>query len=220
MVLSPPVCIVTTISEQTKKDIIKFTGCAPEKVRVIHNPLPEQIYYEPRPFNVARPVLLFLGSTPNKNLARAIEAIKGMSCVLDIVGLIPEPEQELLRRYDIQYVQSARLSEQELAQKYVTCDVLLFPTLFEGFGLPIIEAQKAGRPVLTSNLSPMKEVAGGGACLVDPVNVDSIKEGLTKIINDEAYRHQLVQKGFDNIKRFEPQKIAADYYSLYKEIMQ
>jgi len=212
--------IVTTISEQTKKDIVKFSGCAPEKIRVIHNPLPEQIYYQPRQFNSAKPVLLFLGSTPNKNLARAIEAVKDINCTLDIVGIIPQQEQELLQKYNIHYTQSARLSEQELAQKYIGCDVLLFPTLFEGFGLPIIEAQKAGRVVLTSDLSPMREVAGGAACLVDPYNVASIKEGLGRLINDAAYREQLLEKGFENIKRFEPQKIAEEYYSLYKEIMQ
>lgn len=212
--------IVTTISEQSKKDIVKFSGCHPDKIRVINNPLPEVIYYKPKPFNTQLPVLLFLGSTPNKNLPRVIEAIKDIPCVLDIVGIIPEEQEKMLRQYNIRLNQSSRLSEQELAEKYVAADLLLFPTLFEGFGLPIIEAQKAGRPVLTSSLSPMQDVAGGAACLVDPENVESIKAGVLKIINNEGYREQLVKDGFENIKRFEPQAIAQQYYSLYKEVAQ
>jgi glycosyltransferase involved in cell wall biosynthesis len=210
--------IVTTISEQTKKDIIRFTGCSADKIRVINNPLTEAIHYKPKSFNSELPVLLFLGSTPNKNLPRIIEAVKDIPCVLEIVGIIPEEQEKMLRQYNIKFNQSSRLSEQELAEKYVSCDLLLFPTLFEGFGLPIIEAQKAGRPVLTSKLSPMQEVAGGAACLVNPEDVQSIRQGIFKIMNDEGYREQLVKDGFENIKRFEPQAIAQQYYSLYKEV--
>jgi glycosyltransferase involved in cell wall biosynthesis len=210
--------IVTTISEQTKKDIIKFSGCSPEKIRVIPNPLPAGIYYEPKPFNSEKPVLLFLGSTPNKNLKRVLEAVKDINCILDIVGIIPPEEEIILKKYNITYRQTARLSEEELAAKYAACDLLLFPTLFEGFGLPVIEAQKAGRAVLTSNISPVKEVAGGAACLVDPYNVDDIRQHIIRLVNDAAYREQLIQKGFENIRRFEPAKIAEEYYSLYREI--
>lgn len=210
--------VVTTISEQTKRDIVKFSGCNPDKIRVINNPLSAAVYYQPKPFNSAQPVFLFLGSTPNKNLDRVIEAVKDIPCVLDIVGIIPEDQEKKLRQYNIQFNQSSRLSEQELAEKYVSCDLLLFPTLFEGFGLPIIEAQQAGRPVLTSARSPMQEVAGGAACLVDPENVDSIRQGIVKIINEQGYREQLVKDGFENTRRFEPQAIAQQYYSLYKEV--
>lgn len=210
--------IITTISEQSKKDIVRFSGCAPDKVRVINNPLTSAIQYKPKTFNAAQPVLLFLGSTPNKNLARAIEAIKEMPCFLDVVGVIPAEEEAKLKEYGIAYRQSSQLSEQELAERYTACDIVLFPTLFEGFGLPIIEGQKAGRVVLTSNLSPMNEVAADAACLIDPYNVDSIKQGIAKLVQDEGYRETLVQRGFENIRRFELEAIAKQYYSLYQEI--
>jgi glycosyltransferase involved in cell wall biosynthesis len=163
-------------------------------------------------------VLLFLGSTPNKNLNRAIQAVRDIPCRLHIVGIIPPEEEQKLAQYGIAYTNSLNLTEKELADAYSSADVLLFPTLYEGFGLPIIEAQKAGRAVLTSNQSPMKEVAGNGACLVDPMEVQSIREGIEKIIQNNDYREDLIKKGFENVKRFESEAIAAQYLRLYKEI--
>lgn len=210
--------VITTISEQSKKDIIKYSGCQPEKIRVINNPVPEAMYFKEKKFNSEKPVILFLGSTPNKNLPRCIEALKGISCELVIVGVVPEAEQQKLKENNISYSTSSKLTESELADKYAECDLLLFPTTFEGFGLPIVEAQRAGRPVLTSDLSPMKEVAGEGACLVDPYSEQSIRQGLEKIIFDEGYRKNLVEKGFLNVERFDPQAIAEQYLQLYREV--
>lgn len=211
--------IITTISEQSKKDIVQFSGCHPSRVRVINNPVPEVIYYRERPFNAECPVILFLGSTPNKNLDRCIEALSGIPCQLVVVGIIPEDSVRKLNEHGISYSVTSKLSEQALADQYSGSDVLLFPTLFEGFGLPIVEAQKAGRPVITSNLSPMKEVAAEGACLVDPYDVASIRNGLLKVIREKEYRESVVAKGFENVKRFDPEYVATQYYNLYKEIM-
>jgi glycosyltransferase involved in cell wall biosynthesis len=210
--------IITTISEQSKREIIEYTNCSPEKIRVINNPVSEYIYYKAKTFNAENPVLLFLGSTPNKNLPRAIEAIKGLNCVLHIVGILPDTDNRLLGQYGIVYKTSINLSEQQLADAFYEADVLYFPTLYEGFGLPIVEAQKAGRAVLTSNISPMKEVAGAGACLVDPTNIDSIRKGLISILEDAEYRGQLVSKGLQNVQRFAPAKVAAEYLKVYKEV--
>ena len=85
--------------------------------------------------------------------------------------------------------------------------------------MPIVEAQQAGRPVLTSDLSPMKEVAGGAACLVDPSSVPSIRAGLVRLLQDEAYRHALVNKGFQNVQQYHPGAVAERYLALYQRLL-
>ena len=104
-----------------------------------------------------------------------------------------------------------------MADKYALADIILFPSFYEGFGLPVIEGFKAGRVVVTSNISPMKDIAEGAACLVDPLNVQSIREGLLKVISDKHYRDRLVKDGFEVVKKYEPENIAKQYFQLYQK---
>lgn len=210
--------IVTTISEKSRQDIIRYTGCSPDKVAVIPNPIDPAFSYTGKEFNKTRPVILFIGSTPNKNLKRVIEAVKDINCILDIVGNIPEDLQKLLKEQGVQYRQSVGLSNEKLVKKYIDSDLVLFPSTYEGFGLPIIEAQQTGRPVITSNFSPMKEVAGAGACLVDPYNVEAIRRGILQVIEDHDYRNELVQKGKENVQQYQAEKIAQQYLNMYQRI--
>lgn len=207
---------ITTISEKSKSDIVRFGKCRPDKIKIIPDPVNSSITYTPRTFNSSKPVILFIGSTPNKNLPRALEAIRGISCLLSIVAKISEDHKALMDTMGIEYTVSSNLSEEELNRKYAESDLLLFPTLFEGFGLPIIEAQQAGRPVITSKLDPMQEVAGKGACLVDPYDVASIRAGLLRVIDEPLYRSFLVEEGFENIKRYSKETILRHYLDLYE----
>jgi glycosyltransferase involved in cell wall biosynthesis len=208
---------ITTISESTKQDIIKYSGCRPEKITVIPNPVSKLINYKPHQFRKQEPVLLFIGTTPNKNLERVAAALEAIPCILDIIGQLTPEMEALLAKHNIQYRNAVNLPEEELAAKYTDADVVLFPSLFEGFGLPIIEGQKAGRVVITSNLSPMKEVAADGACLADPTSATSIRDCVLKVISDDAYREQLIQKGWLNIKKYEPAYISNQYLQLYNK---
>ena len=210
---------ITTISEKSKSDIIKYGNCHPDKVTVIPDPINDHITFSKKEFNKVQPEILFIGSTPNKNIERTIEALKGIPCRLTIVGRISESIQEKIKANSIQHHICYNLSEEELNRKYAEADILLFPSLFEGFGLPILEANQAGRPVITSNMSPMKEVAGEAACLVDPEDINSIREGVKKLINDEEYRAKLVAAGQENLKRFQVGTVVTKYLDLYQNLL-
>lgn len=210
--------LITTVSEKSKEDIIRFTACSPEKVIVIADSYDERISFKPYLFNKQRPVILFVGITPNKNLFRVIEALAGIECVLHIIGKIPDAEREQLEKKSISFKESYKLSDEELRCAYVEADIVLFPSLFEGFGLPIIEAQQTGRPVITSNISPMKDVAGGAACLVDPFSSKCIREGIIKVIEESEYREQIIRQGLINAEQYKPERIANSYFELYQRL--
>jgi glycosyltransferase involved in cell wall biosynthesis len=211
--------IVTTISEQTKKDIIQHTGCAADKIIVIPNPADDNILHVPAVFRADEPVILFIGSTPNKNLPRVIAALEDIPCRLEVVGKIGVEMEETLRLSRIRHRVRSGLTDAEMIAAYATADMVLFPSTFEGFGLPIVEGQKTGRPVITSDLSPMKEVAGGAACLVDPYSISAIRDGVLRIIRDKGYREQLVRDGLRNAARFDAGHIAQQYLDCYHRIL-
>jgi len=211
--------LITTISEASKKDILQYTNCPPEKLVVIPDPVSDTVYYSPANFRDQEPVILFIGSTPNKNLSRVAEALRGISCRLDIVGKLCAEQEDLLARHQIKYTRRSGLTDEEMAARYADADIVLFPSTFEGFGLPIVEGQKAGRPVITSDLEPMRETAGGAACLVDPFDVGSIRQGVLKVMREPLYREELIGKGLDNITRFSPETIAGQYIECYKRLL-
>ncbi len=208
--------LITTVSEKSKEDIIRFTGCSSEKVVVIADPYDERITFQPHQFHKQRPLILFVGITPNKNLFRVIEALEGISCELHIIGKIPAAEREQLEKKKIAFKESYNLTDEELRHAYKNSDIVLFPSLFEGFGLPIIEAQQTGRPVITSNLSPMKDVAGSGACLIDPFSAKSIRDGIMNVIEDGEYRAHVIKHGLKNAELYRPDRIANSYLELYQ----
>lgn len=212
---------VTVISENTRTDLLNFIGCDPGKIRVIPNFIDPAFSQIGRASTTMRdrPRILFVGTTPNKNLDRLAEAMEGIPAELDVIGKLNEEQVERLRRHGISFSQSYHLSREELLQHYRDADLLAFPTTFEGFGLPIIEGQAAGLPVLTSALSPMREVAGTGACLIDPYRPEAIREGLLRLITDESYRKQLVEAGFNNVRRYDLDSVALQYVQLYRELL-
>jgi glycosyltransferase involved in cell wall biosynthesis len=211
--------MVTVVSENTKQELIRVTNADARKIRVINNFVDPIFQPIPGVFDSVCPRILFIGTTPNKNLERLIKALEGIPVILDIVGELSSAQLAALNGSGIEYQQSSKLSPAAILKKYVDCHLLAFPSTYEGFGLPIVEAQAVGRPVLTSDRSPMKEVAGPAACLVDPYNIDSIREGLLRIIRDGGYREKLVGNGHRNAARFSLDQVTDEYASLYRELI-
>ena len=210
---------ITTISNFVKNDILENVNCDPDKIVVI--PVAVSNIFKPSPkiFNEKCPNLLQIGTTPNKNLIRLIKAIEGMSCRLTIVGKLSNEHEEALKLSKINYFNFVNISQQSIYEKYIECDILTFVSTYEGFGMPIIEANCIERVVITSNISSMPEVAGEAACLVDPFSIEDIREGIYKIINDNEFRSGLIQKGQVNRQRFNPDVIADAYLQIYKDIL-
>jgi glycosyltransferase involved in cell wall biosynthesis len=210
---------VVTISEFCRQEIIQNAPCDPEKVIVIPVAIGEHFVYTPRPFRTQRPVLLQVGQSPNKNIPRIIRAIQGMDVRLVMIGELAPENARMLEACGIDYVSRCNLTDEEVFWEYVNCDALIFPSLYEGFGMPILEAQAVGRPVITSDRPPMTWVSGGAACLVDPFSVDSIRQGIAKVLGDEAYRQDLVTRGLINVRRFRPDAIARQYLEQIRMIL-
>ena len=111
-----------------------------------------------------------------------------------------------------------RLTDGELVEAYRRCDMVVFASLYEGFGLPILEAQAMGRPVITSNFGAMREAAGDGALLVDPYSVEAIRDAVLRIKREPALREDLIAKGLRNVERFRAEAVAACYAELYRNL--
>lgn len=210
---------ITTISAATKQELLKFVNVNEKKIRVMYIPVAKLMEYKPKEFNEGCPEILQIGTKDNKNILRLAEALNGISCKLQIVGELTGKQIQTLELNQINYSNSVNISNEELKNSYESADMLAFVSTYEGFGMPIVEAQIVGRVVITSNLLSMPEVAGEAAHLVDPYDINDIRTGILKIIEDSTYRKELIEKGRVNANRFSVDTITKQYEDLYKSIV-
>ena len=217
---------LVAVSEATKADIVQTYSISPAKIRVAYNaptplfqPQPEAAQRETRRrYSQGQPYFLFVGALqPRKNLGKLLQAFDLFkenggpavaSAQLLIVGRkawkagpILDAYQRMRHPATVNF--TGRVADPELASLYAAARATVYVPYFEGFGIPIVEAQASGCPVLTANTSSMPEVAGeGGALLVDPHNVEDIAAGLTRLWHEAELRQQLVARGHENLSRF------------------
>jgi glycosyltransferase involved in cell wall biosynthesis len=209
---------ITAISVSTKNEILRHHKCDPDKIIVIPVAISDKFKYIPRSFNSGNPRILQVGTAPNKNIPRLIEALSGIPCTINIVGKHNSEYEQMLKDAGIRYIYEWGLSEEDMMDRYEKADIISLVSTYEGFGMPILEAQATGRSVITSNVFSMPEVAGDSALTVNPESVAEIRAAFCRIIDDADFRESMIKKGFENIRRFDPQVIAEMYLDLYLKI--
>ncbi len=163
--------------------------------------------------------ILQVGTKRNKNLTNLLKAVTKLDFVeLIVVGKIGPYDQILITQYNISVKNFLNISEEELKNLYLESDVLFFGSKHEGFGLPILEAQSAHLPVITSNFEPMTEVANKGALYVDPYNIGDIRRKLNIIHTNLSLRKELIDAGLENIKLLSQDAMLKKYFKVYNEV--
>ena len=220
--LSLPRCRrIIAISEQTARDLRRVLPSIASRIEVIPNPVSIGFRHVPAGGNTesGAPLrILQIGTKTNKNLDRLARALQGLNVHLTIIGRLSQAQRVQFQACGIDHLDQSALTDDELQRAYVATDVVAFCSLSEGFGLPILEAQATGRPVITSDREPMSDVAGGAALLVDPEDVQAMRAGFTRLIAEPDLRADLIARGLRNVERFSAKKIAAAYARLYLSI--
>jgi glycosyltransferase involved in cell wall biosynthesis len=183
-------------------------------------------------YQLDHPFLLYVGNIkPHKNLERLIDAFGRVRAAgLDELRLViigdeisryPAMRQAVHRHQLDKYVRFLGFQPYEtLAGFYRLARAFVFPSLYEGFGLPPLEAMACGTPVVTSNVSSLPEIAGGAALLVDPYDTASIAEGITRAVTDEPLRQQLAQRGLARARDFSWAQSVAATHRIYMEVLE
>ncbi len=220
--------VVTTISQESKENLVKYAKLQADKIIIIPDGIDDRFktivvtdeekkILLQNPFN-KKTVLHVSGTKKNKNVARLLEALVGLDIKFVKVGAMTLEEKKFIQQHQIDTVFFENISIEELVRIYHAVDCLIFPSLIEGFGMPVIEAQRCGCPVVTSNISSLPEVAGEGALLIDPFSIKEIRQGIVKILEDDVLRKYLIQQGFENAKKFSWDLIAQQYAQLYRQV--
>jgi glycosyltransferase involved in cell wall biosynthesis len=231
---------ILTVSEASKRDILRFFDIPEEKVRVIYNAIDERFLTPPdeattervrQRYQLDHSFVLYVGNIkPHKNLDRLIEAFgrarqegpPGLQLVVigDEVSKYPSLRQMVHRHKLDKHVRFLGFQPQEtLASFYRLAGAFVFPSLYEGFGLPPLEAMACGTPVITSNVSSLPEVAGDAALLVDPYDVDALARAMVQVFADSALRQTLIARGFARARQFSWADSASKIHAVYMDIL-
>ena len=228
-----------TISNSSKNDIVRIYGISEKKIRVIHLAAgpefrkindPDMLSQVKGRYRLPEEYILFVGTAePRKNLKRLIEAYLALTddihnrIKLVICGQKGWGYKELIKwleqqrsRENIIFIDYA--SAEDLPAIYNMAKLFVYPSLYEGFGLPILEAMACGVPTITSNRSSMPEVAGDGAILIDPDDTEELSRQIRNVFSNEGLALELQQKGFDQAAKFSWEKTARDTLAAIKEV--
>lgn len=171
----------------------------------------------PRPYKTDKKVILQIGTAPNKNLYRVWKACEQLGCHLAIVGHETDEVKSLQANRILSHSIHTNVSDDALEQLYLHCDVVVFVSTHEGFGMPLIEAQTLGKPCVTSAIEPMKSNAGDGALQVDPLDTGSIRAALEQLLTNRELSEAIVESGYLNAHKFAGVEVARQHIRVYQE---
>lgn len=211
---------VVCISPSTKALIDSYVKNSKTKV-ITHHDITADFPYTPKTFDSECPSIFHMGTAPNKNLETTLKALKGLKCKLRVLKKMTPEQIQLANNLGIDYVNRYDLTNQEVFEEYNKADIILFPSLYEGLGMPILEGQSIGRPVITTDREPMNWVAGrdGAILLNDPLDADEIRNKIMTLCQDESLRKSLLTCGRKNIERFKLPAIYKAYMDVYKKAL-
>jgi len=230
--------LVLADSESTREDLVSLLEVAPGKVRVVYAGVEENLAEAANEeaqqavkarFGLDFPFLLYVGTLePRKNLLRLLEAYaqlrgRGLAHRLVLAGIKGWLYEDIFRRAEElrlgdSLVFTGYVCEAELPALYSLAEVFVFPSLYEGFGLPPLEAMACGTPVVASNVSAMPEVLGGAALLVNPHDVEALAAAVEQVVRDSSVRAQLIEKGRARVKLFTWKRSAQSLLEAYQSL--
>ncbi|MBA7685159.1 N-acetylgalactosamine-N,N'-diacetylbacillosaminyl-diphospho-undecaprenol 4-alpha-N-acetylgalactosaminyltransferase [subsurface metagenome] len=231
---------IITVSRNSKKDIVQILKIPEGKICVIYEAgssrlsLPTAIKNKVRNKLKERDginkkfILTVSASHPHKNLYRLIEAYDilykryQIDCQLVIVGIKGRAQSVLMSlvkelSLEKRIIFTGWVTNEDLSWLYSQAELFVFPSLFEGFGIPVLEAMAHGAPVVSSNVASLPEVVGDAALLVDPYSVDEIAEAMYRVLTDKNLRKDLIEKGSERVHHFSWEKTARETLSAYKK---
>ena len=232
---------ILTVSEASKRDILRFFDVDDGKVDVIYNAIDERFLRPPDPermdqvkqrYQLDHPFLLYVGNIkPHKNLERLIDAFGRVRAagldnlrlmiIGDEISKYPALRQAVHRHRLDKYVRFLGFQPYDtLSPFYHLARAFVFPSLYEGFGLPPLEAMACGTPVVTSNVSSLPEIAGGAAILVDPYEPASIAEGIARAVSDETLRAELIERGRARARDFSWSQSVTAIHRIYMDVLE
>jgi len=225
---------IICISENTKQDIIAYHGIKDKPIHVIYGGFNRQRFYPRENGTVQKQYgvtnyLLYIGDMrPYKNLERSLEAFARLNLrkFKFVIGgkkdprFYPRVEKkmgELFLKDRVVFLDY--VPEKDLPHLYSEAAAFVFPSLYEGFGMPPLEAMACGCPVVASNTASLPEVCGDAAYYVDPYDVESIAQGMHKVLTDEALKRNLIEKGLERVKLFSWEKAAKEHLKVFEEVL-
>lgn len=211
-------CVCITYA--TKNKLVKLH--IKSKLEVItHHVVSPLLSNKNKTFDKSCPRILQFGTANSKNMYSTVKALKNIPCILIVMkNKMTEEQIDFVQSMGVKFENKYEMDYKDVIAEYDNCDIVVFPSLYEGFGLPIIEAQASGKPVITTNDEPMNWVAGKGALLLNnPLDINEFEVALRKIIDNDDYRTKLITEGTINVKRFNIGDAEMKYFKLYKRVL-